>query len=154
MKKKFRLSEYIYSLGDIQVLKETDKFGDYYVTLDNEKILNILNMLYEENIELKDQAHTIDELYEFRLVYNALLFNLWEETGKYEVYKSKRHDDGELCFDGDYFIVVAMLPKGQISNHYPMDKWEYFKIPEYEKVKDEFDGHTSQDVLDRLRDVI
>lgn len=154
MKKKFRLSEYIYSLGDIQVLKETDKFGDYYVTLDNEKILNILNMLYEENIELKDQAHTIDELYEFRLIYNALLFNLWEETGKYEVYKSKRHDDGELCFDGDYFIVVAMLPKGQISNHYPMDKWEYFKIPEYEKVKDEFDGHTSQDVLDRLRDVI
>lgn len=154
MKKKFRLSEYIYSLGDIQVLKETDKFGDYYVTLDNEKILNILNMLYEENIELKDQAHTIDELYEFRLMYNALLFNLWEETGKYEVYKSKRHDDGELCFDGDYFIVVAMLPKGQISNHYPMDKWEYFKIPEYEKVKDKFDGHTSQDVLDRLRDVI
>lgn len=154
MKKKFRLSEYIYSLGDIQVLKETDKFGDYYVTLDNEKILNILNMLYEENIKLKDQEHTIDELYEFRLMYNALLFNLWEETGKYEVYKSKRHDDGELCFDGDYFIVVAMLPKGQISNHYPMDKWEYFKIPEYEKVKDEFDGHTSQDVLDRLRDVI
>lgn len=154
MKKKFRLSEYIYSLGDIQVLKETDKFGDYYVTLDNEKILNILNMLYEENIELKHQDHTIDELYEFRLMYNALLFNLWEETGKYEVYKSKRHDNGELCFDGDYFIVVAMLPKGQISNHYPMDKWEYFKIPEYEKVKDEFDGHTSQDVLDRLRDVI
>lgn len=151
---KFRLSEYDYSLGDIQFLKETEKFGDYWVTLDNQNIVNMLNVLYEENLELKDQAHTIDELYEFRLMYNALLFNLWEETGKYEVYKSKRHDDGELCFEGEYFIVVAMLPKGQISNHYPMDKWEYFKIPEYEKVKDEFDGHTSKDVLDRLRDVI
>jgi len=31
---------------------------------------------------------------------------------------------------------------------------DIFKIPAYEKSKYEFDGHTSQDVLERLKSVI
>lgn len=100
--------------------------------------------LKKENEQLKE---TNQELYDFRLVLNALLFNEWAETGKYEVYKSKRHHDGELCFDGEWFVVVAILPTGQITNHYHIDYWDYFKIPSYDKVKDEFDGHTSSVVL-------
>lgn len=99
---------------------------------------------------LNEQNETIQELYDFRLVYNALLFNEWAKNGKYEVYKSKRHYDGELCFDGEWFIVVGILPTGQVTNHYPIRNWNDFKIPEYEKVKDEFDGHTSTVVLLRL----
>ena len=99
---------------------------------------------------INEQNETIQELYDFRLVYNALLFNEWAKNGKYEVYKSKRHYDGELCFDGEWFIVVGILPTGQVTNHYPIRNWNDFKIPEYEKVKDEFDGHTSTDVLLRL----
>lgn len=38
--------------------------------------------------------------------------------GKYEVHKSYRHADGELCFGGGWFIVMANLPTGQVSNHY------------------------------------
>ena len=34
------------------------------------------------------------------------------------------------------------------------DYWDYFKIPAYDTVKDEFDNHISDDVLDRLREVI
>ena len=110
---------------------------------------------YEEECELLNELNNINqELYDFRLVLNALLFNEWAENKKYEVYKSKRHSDGKLCFDGEWFVVVAILPTGQVTNHYHIKDWDYFKIPTYDKVKDEFDGHTSQDVLNRLKEVI
>ena len=104
--------------------------------------------------DISDGYHTFKELYEFRKLYNAALFNEWQATHKYEVYKSKRHFDGELCFGGDYFIVVAMLPNGQISNHYEMKDWDLFNICEYDKSRYEYDGHTSQDVLQRLESVL
>lgn len=108
---------------------------------------------YNEN--LNDEYHTMQELYDFRLMYNALLFNEWTKREDIEVYKSRRHYDNELCFDGDWFIVVAILPDGkQISNHYHIDYWDYFNIPSYPKMKDKFDGHTSQDVLNRLKEII
>lgn len=107
--------------------------------LEPEEIVDKLNELYNTN----------QELYDFRLVLNALLFNEWAENEKYEVYKSKRHSDGELCFDGEWFVVVAILPSGQVTNHYHVKYWDCFKIPAYDKVKDEFDGHTSTDVLKR-----
>lgn len=109
-------------------------------------ICNKLNKRIDEIEQLKEINQ---ELYDFRLVLNALLFNEWAETGKYEVYKSKRHYDGDLCFDGEWFIVVAILPSGQVTNHYHIRYWDYFKIPSYERVKDEFDGHTSSVVLSR-----
>lgn len=109
----------------------------------------------EENEQLEDKYHTMQELYEFRLMYNALLFNEWNNREDIEVYKSKRHDDGSIPFDGDWFIVVAILPSGkQITNHYHIDYWDYFHIKEYPKVKDKFDGHTSEDVLIRLKELI
>ena len=103
---------------------------------------------------ISDGYHTFDELYEFRKVYNAVLFNECAKQNKYDVHKSWRHHDGELCFGGGWFIVVAVLPTGQISNHYEAKDWELFKIPVVEKAKYEFDGHTSKDVIDRLIDLI
>lgn len=104
-----------------------------------------------ENIgEFSDGYHTFNELYEFRKVYNATLFNEWALHGKYNVHKSWKHHNGELCFGGNWFIVVALLPTGQISNHYQDKDWNLFKIPETENALFEFDGHTSKDVIDRL----
>ena len=73
---------------------------------------------------------------------------------KYDVHKSLRHHNGELCFGGDWFIVVAVLPSGQISNHYHIRDWDLFQIPEEEKAKYEFDGHTSQDVVERMLNLL
>jgi hypothetical protein len=67
------------------------------------------------------------------------------------VHKSKKHFDGEECFGGGWFIVVAMLPSGQISNHYELSDWYLFDIPETKQAKFPFDGHTSSDVLERLK---
>ena len=109
--------------------------------------------------ELSDGYHTYDELYEFRKMYNAVLFNEWaSQEGwngriipKYNVHKSWKHHDSELCFGGGWFIVSAMLPTGLISNHYKAEDWDLFQVPEVEKALYEFDGHTPQDVLERLK---
>jgi hypothetical protein len=116
---------------------------------------NRCNTLIREECNC-DGYHTFDELYEFRLLYNAGMFNaLYRSQGIYgipavKVYKSKRHSDGEIPFGGGWFIVVADLPTGQISNHYELKDWDLFKIPEVEKA-DQWDGHTTQDVAERLR---
>jgi hypothetical protein len=98
-----------------------------------------------------DGYHTFNELYEFRKVYNAALFNEWAAGGKCSVHKSWRHHDGELCFGGGWFIVVAVLPDGQISNHYEAKDWDLFAVPETERALFEFDGHTGADVVERLK---
>lgn len=103
---------------------------------------------------LRDEYHTMDELYEYRMIYNACLFNEWSALNRYEVHKSIRHHDGELCFGGGWFIVVAILPTGQISNHYKLEHWDLFRCEEIERAKYEWDGHTPNDVLIRLKSVI
>ena len=125
----------------------------------NSKILDLPSDAVEK---ISDGYHTFEELYEFRKMYNAALFNEWEkyrvstpdksyEACKYDAHKSWRHNDGELCFGGGWFIVVAKLPTGLISNHYKAEDWDLFRIPEAEQARYEFDGHTSKDVLDRLK---
>lgn len=130
-----------------------------WVKKEIEKALTAQNQAADErlreviNENTSDGYHTFKELYEFRLLYNAALFNEWAAQEKFDVHKSQRHNDGELCFGrDDYFIVVATLPTGQISNHYPMSDWELFKCKAVEKAKAQWDGHTSQDVARRLRE--
>ncbi len=104
--------------------------------------------------EISDGYHTFDELYEFRKIYNACLFNEWTRQEKYSVHKSKKHFEGDECFGGGWFIVIAILPSGQISNHYEDKDWDLFLCKEYKKALFPFDGHTPQDVLERLKDLI
>lgn len=105
--------------------------------------------------DVSDGYHTFNELYEFRMLYNAAFFNdlayLYDEYGVGpRPIKSKLHSDGEPCFGGGWFVVVVTLPTGQISNHYEMKDWHLFQIDEVDKAP-EWDGHTSQDVSKRLR---
>ena len=100
--------------------------------------------------DTSDDYHTFKELYEFRLLYNAALFNEWSQQGKYDVHKSTKHSDGEDCFGGGWFIVVATLPTGDISNHYELKDWDLFSCETRVKGK-EWDGHTAKDVALRLR---
>lgn len=112
--------------------------------------------------ELRDEYHSIGELYEFRKAYNALLFNTWAKyegwngqvIPQYDVHKSWKHYDEELCFGGGWFIVVAILPTGQITNHYKAEDWDLFQIPAVEKAKYEYDGHTPADTLERMKQLL
>ena len=101
--------------------------------------------------DTSDGYHTFKELYEYRKLYNAGMFNLLPKG--FNVHKSKRHSDGELCFGGGWFIVMATLPTGQISNHYELKDWDLFKCEERE-LADKWDGHTPEDVAKRIKDYL
>ncbi len=109
----------------------------------------------EANGSTSDGYHTFDELYEFRMLYNAKWFNdlAWyhDEYGQGPLpVKSKRHSDGELCFGGGWFVVSVQLESGQVTNHYKLEDWTLFQIDEVDKAP-EWDGHSPQDVIKRLR---
>lgn len=100
--------------------------------------------------EFSDGYHTFNELYRYRMLYNAAFFNLLARNGQVEVCKSRKHSDGEKCFGSDdWFIVMAILPTGQVSNHYESKYWDLFDVPERETAF-EYDGHTPNEAADRL----
>ena len=114
------------------------KFGEYS---DNEP---------KDMGEVSDGYHTFNELYEYRMLYNAALFNEFAKQGLYDVHKSRKHSDGEYPFgDSNWFIVMAELPTGQISNHYEMKDWDKFQIPE-KPLANKWDEHSPRDVANRL----
>lgn len=94
-----------------------------------------------------DGHHTFDELYAYRMAYHAHAAAGWLATG-IPVVKSWRHSDGDLCFGGGWFIVVADLPTGQVSNHYREEYWDLFAVPSADPP--EYDGHTPAEGLQRL----
>lgn len=150
-------------LQKVQKGEEVRKSIPLPITVENlNNCIKVLKDISGSENKISDGYHTFDELYEFRKVYNAALFNEWGkdydfakgiDTRQYEVHKSKKHNDRELCFGGGWFIVVAILPDGQISNHYKMEDWDLFKIPEFECALYPFDGHTGQDVINRLKNI-
>lgn len=115
---------------------------------EDDRILSFIeSMEKEQNMgEVSDGYHTFNELYYYRMLYNAAFFNL---LPKEWVHKSKRHHMGEECFGGGWFIVMANLPTGQVSNHYELKDWDLFKVPEQD-IADEWDGHSPQEAAERL----
>ncbi|MBR1436155.1 MAG: hypothetical protein IJ584_13715 [Bacteroidales bacterium] len=131
-------------------IKNSKNPADYGASNALAQVLSLIDSLQQEREdmgEVSDGYHTFNELYYYRMLYNAAFFNL---LPKGMAHKSKRHHDGEECFGGGWFIVMANLPTGQISNHYELKDWDLFQIPEKE-FADEWDGHTPQEAAERLR---
>lgn len=128
-------------------------YNGKYVTHDLQKYISSLLISEREKVRVtedtSDGYHTFKELYNFRKLYNACLFNEWASQNKFSVHKSEKHSDGEKCFGVGWFIVVATLPTGDISNHYELKDWDLFKCEVKEKAK-EWDGHSASDVAERL----
>lgn len=97
-----------------------------------------------------DGFHTFDELYKFRMVFNALLVNEWASKELYDIHKSWNHSDWEKCFGGWWFIVVMELPTGQVSFHYKEKYFDLFKCQERE-LPNKWDWHSAQESLCRLK---
>ena len=133
----------------VPVLTDEGGLESFYRRSEIHNILKIVDSLQREQTdmgEVSDGYHTFNELYYYRMLYNAAFFNL---LPKEWVHKSKRHHTGEECFGGGWFIVMANLPTGQISNHYELKDWDLFQVPEKE-FSDEWDGHTPQEAAERL----
>lgn len=137
---------------DDYFVKKSGNPADYGASNALAQVLSFIDSLQQEQDmgEVSDGYHTFNELYYYRMLYNAAFFNLLPKDW---VHKSKKHHTGEECFGGGWFIVMANLPTGQISNHYELKDWDLFKVPEKE-IADEWDGHTPQEAAERLREYL
>ena len=101
-----------------------------------------------------DGYHTFEELYEHRIVLWIALCNALGQanhSNDQAVWKSKLHSDG-TSFEG-WFILGMNKDKGkQITYHIPMKYWEECYFEELKKAP-QFDNHTSDDVLERIKDI-
>lgn len=91
--------------------------------------------------EMSDGYHTFNGLYYQRMVLFAALVNAHKD----KAWKSWKHEDGELCFGGDWFIVGIDTPEGSYTYHYEEKDWELFDCVELPVAK-HWDGHTEEDV--------
>jgi hypothetical protein len=98
-----------------------------------------------------DGYHTFDELYEHRIVLYIALCTFVRTYA--EVWCSQKHSDGSE-WEGWFILGIRRQKGNQITYHIPMKYWNdactfaiiLDKAPE-------FDGHTSDDVLNRINEL-
>ena len=99
----------------------------------------------------------MDELYEHRFeLFIALCRNVPHEEDfsmdDRSIWRSKFHSDGSNF--KDWFILGIGKEKGeQITYHFPLSRWEDTNFAETLDRAPEWDGHTSDDVLKRLKNL-
>lgn len=108
-----------------------------------------------ENLEVTDGYHTFDELYDHRITLFITLARILKEDcgGIYSedfVWRSKLHDDGS-SFDGWFILGLNKNHGRQMSYHIPLSRWDETNFAETLEKAPKFDGHTSADVLERLK---
>lgn len=106
-----------------------------------------------ENLEVTDGYHTFDELYNHRITLFIALCNVIMAGGYFknpDVWRSKLHSDGTE-YDGWFILGIHREPGKQITYHLPNSNWEETDFATTLDKAPEFDGHTSQDVLERLK---
>lgn len=112
-----------------------------------EDAINIL--ISQEGIDtnkISDGYHTFGELYEHRI---QLFIALCRYNGK--AWISRFHSDGKLAFGGGWFVIgIGKDPGTQITYHLPDHYWEQCSFAEVLNKAPRFDGHSSDDVLERL----
>ena len=91
--------------------------------------------------DVSDGSHTFRQLYYQRM----MLFAVIVKQNKDKAWKSLRHEDGELCFGGRWFIVGVDTPEGSYTYHYEDNYYSLFDCKELERGK-HWDGHTEKDV--------
>lgn len=91
--------------------------------------------------DLSDGFHTFNQLYYQRM----MLFATIVKQNRDRAWKSLRHENGELCFGGGWFIVGIDTPEGSYTYHYEDNYYSLFDCVELKRGK-HWDGHTEKDV--------
>ena len=95
--------------------------------------------------EVSDGFHTFNGLYEQRMILFATLVKAYKD----KAWKSYRHEDGEYCFGGGWFVVGIDTPEGSYTYHYENKYWDMIDCVELPRAK-HWDGHTEADAETRL----
>ena len=93
-----------------------------------------------------DGYHTFSELYEHR---HALFAALCNRTRSF-AWKSWKHSDDSMF--KDMFIAGVDTPDGPITYHLPKSWWGELRVVNLDKAP-AWDGHTSDDVIKRLKSI-
>jgi hypothetical protein len=102
---------------------------------------------------LSDGYHTFGELYEHRIALFIALCAWIREAGVGPIaWRSRVHHDGTM-FDGWFISGIGKKAGEQITYHLPMAEWENCDFMLELERAPEWDGHTSADVVNRLRDL-
>ncbi len=110
---------------------------------------SFIRMRVTNYIGAGDMYHTIDDLYEHRMALFAILLNNVSDINT--VFKSKLHHDGTM-FGPDWFIAgIEKGNKAWLTYHLKVDPyWDMMGSYERDRAP-KWVGHTSDDVLERLR---
>lgn len=109
---------------------------------------------------ISDWYHSFNELYEHRYALFIALCNelctatnaLWfKKVNNKKPWKSLMHSDGTIM-DWYFIAGIEKEPGSMITYHLPMSQWGYLYSEELDKAP-EWDGHTSEDVLLRLKNL-
>lgn len=106
--------------------------------------------------KISDGYHTFDELYEHRItLFIALCRAYAKDVTEYKsllIWRSKLHSDGTM-FDGGFIMGIGKETGKQITYHLPMSDWRETDFAETLENAPLFDGHTADDVLNRLKEL-
>lgn len=122
------------------------------------QLLRAFRCLGDELMQVSDGYHTMDELYDHRAALWIALcrVSLMVETDDGErhnhVWRSKFHSDG-TGFEGWFVLGFNKKAGEQITYHLPLSRWVETDFAETLDRAPEFDGHTSADVLKRLKKI-
>jgi len=97
------------------------------------------------NENTSDGYHTFKELYEHRIW-------LWIALCRHNrewAWKSKKHSDGSIM-KGWFILGIGSDAGTQMTYHLPLMYWDRLKDIDTVKRAYKYDGHTSNDVLNRL----
>jgi hypothetical protein len=106
------------------------------------------------DVSISDGYHTFDELYDHRIaLYIALCksiqSNLLDER---YVWRSCIHSDGSN-YDGWFLLGIGKEKGKQITYHVPNERWSETEFAHTLDTAPEYDGHTSDDVIIRLKNL-
>ena len=111
--------------------------------------------------KVSDGYHTFDELYDHRITLFIALCRFVQDADETandyggqsrpnKIWRSKTHHDG-TSWDGWFIMGIGKEKGEQISYHLPLSRWDETDFAETLEKAPEWDGHTSNEVLERLK---
>jgi Ser/Thr protein kinase RdoA (MazF antagonist) len=114
-----------------------------------EKLINwLIKKLKVNTNKVSDGYHTFEELYEHRIE----LWIAFCKTNQFRAWKSRRHSDGSK-WKGWFILGFDTEAGRQKTYHLPNKYWKRLPNTIAINTAPEWDGHTPNDVLERLKDL-
>jgi hypothetical protein len=105
----------------------------------------VLAVFGDDRSQVSDGYHTFAELYAHRRALTAALTRCLGPRA----WRSRLHHDGTM-FPGMFIVGAELRGVGQVSYHYELEHWDDFADVAERPTAPEFDGHTPDDVVERL----